>query len=106
MFCPICGSLAFIGKNQILECSNPDCAYEGPADPKVASISSTTKAKRREFETVEAGPVLGVLTKDDHICPKCESMEVFVELRQTRASDEPETRICTCAQCNHKWREY
>jgi len=27
-------------------------------------------------------------------------------LRQTRGSDEPETRIFECTKCGHKWREY
>ncbi len=48
----------------------------------------------------------GVLTNGMYVCPKCEATEVFAELKQTRASDEPETRILTCADCNHGWREY
>jgi transcription factor S len=39
-------------------------------------------------------------------CPKCEHNEAYWILRQTRASDEPETRIYTCCKCKHSWREY
>lgn len=48
----------------------------------------------------------GVLTMDAYVCPKCEGTDVYAELKQTRASDEPETRILTCAECSHGWREY
>jgi DNA-directed RNA polymerase subunit M len=27
-------------------------------------------------------------------------------LRQTRAADEPETKIYRCVKCQHSWREY
>nr|AIE93535.1 DNA-directed RNA polymerase, subunit M/Transcription elongation factor TFIIS [uncultured marine group II/III euryarchaeote AD1000_38_E02] len=48
----------------------------------------------------------GVLTKGSYICPICEGVDVFSELHQTRASDEPETRFLTCKSCSHGWREY
>ncbi|MBK30002.1 MAG: hypothetical protein CMB49_04730 [Euryarchaeota archaeon] len=50
--------------------------------------------------------MFGVLTTDSYICPKCDCREVFSELRQTRSSDEPETRFLTCKACKHGWREY
>ncbi|MBT3452109.1 MAG: transcription factor S, partial [Euryarchaeota archaeon] len=31
---------------------------------------------------------------------------VFSYLEQTRSSDEPETRMLTCKNCGHGWREY
>ncbi|MBI19290.1 MAG: hypothetical protein CMB73_01795 [Euryarchaeota archaeon] len=42
------------------------------------------------------------------MCPKCDSVEVYAYLEQTRSSDEPETRMLTCAnvKCKHGWREY
>jgi len=39
-------------------------------------------------------------------CPKCGHNEAFFILRQTRAADEPETRIYRCVKCSHSWREY
>jgi DNA-directed RNA polymerase subunit M len=39
-------------------------------------------------------------------CPSCHEHEAYWVLKQTRASDEPETRIYTCKFCKHKWREY
>jgi DNA-directed RNA polymerase subunit M len=39
-------------------------------------------------------------------CSKCGNLEANWILRQTRRSDEPETRILTCTKCKHRWREY
>ena len=39
-------------------------------------------------------------------CPKCHHNEAFWIMRQTRAADEPETRIYRCCKCQHSWREY
>ena len=38
----------------------------------------------------------GILTKDTYMCPKCDVVEVYAYLEQTRSSDEPETRMLTC----------
>lgn len=39
-------------------------------------------------------------------CEKCGHNEAYWVLRQTRAADEPETRIYRCVKCSHSWREY
>ena len=39
-------------------------------------------------------------------CPKCDLNEIYVILMQTRSSDEPETKVCTCKNCGKKFREY
>ena len=57
----------------------------------------------------ETGPetvAQGTLWVGDYLCPKCDADRIFVVLMQTRSSDEPETKICTCESCGHKFREY
>ena len=39
-------------------------------------------------------------------CDKCGNNEAYFTLKQTRAADEPETRIYRCTKCHHSWREY
>jgi DNA-directed RNA polymerase subunit M len=39
-------------------------------------------------------------------CTKCGHNEAFWVLRQTRAADEPETKIYRCVKCSHSCREY
>ena len=55
-----------------------------------------------EVEPVEIGIELGKLRDLLTLAGPSD----LVELRQTRASDEPETKICTCEGCGHKFREY
>ena len=73
----------------------------------LGNVQSSSKAETRKFEVIDDSEQShGVLTIGSYICPKCDSQEVYSELRQTRASDEPETRLLTCKTCKHGWREY
>ena len=73
----------------------------------ISKASSTSKAETRDRRVIEdSEQQRGVLTSNTYICPKCDSDSVYAELQQTRSSDEPETRILTCADCGHGWREY
>jgi DNA-directed RNA polymerase subunit M len=119
MFCPDCGTLAFPKPNGTVECPNYKCGYHGASENKITMVdgsqidiseaSSTSKAKSQKHLTEvidDSDQQRGVLTTRTYICPKCDSDEVYAELQQTRASDEPETRILTCSPCGHGWREY
>jgi len=117
MFCPECGTLAFPDPSGKIKCPNYNCGYHGDAENKVtmedgteidiSKASSTSKAETRDRRVIDdSDQQHGVLTSNTYICPKCDSDSVYAELQQTRASDEPETRILTCAECGHGWREY
>ena len=119
MFCPECGTLAFPDENGIILCPNGRCDYMGETKTAVQLESGETidlseaKSKsqasdlRHLSETIDdSDQYHGVLTTGSYPCSKCESDNVYAELKQTRASDEPETRIRTCAECGHGWREY
>ena len=116
MFCPECGTLSFPTPSGHINCTNYKCGYQGPADNQIvvdgkkvntAEISNQTKAVLEEKEVIE-DLIAGVLTVGDYMCPKCDSVEVYSYLEQTRSSDEPETRMLTCAnkECKNGWREY
>ena len=74
-------------------------------DLSEATSSSKTEARDRRVID-DADQQRGVLTTKTYVCPKRDSDSVYAELQQTRSSDEPETRILTCAECGHGWREY
>ena len=117
MFCPKCGTLSFPSPSGDISCTNYKCGYVGPAnlvikgadgkDVDLSKAKSSTEAKSRKYEVIKDSDKLqGVLTTGTYMCPKCDAMEVFSYLEQTRSSDEPETRMLTCKECGHGWREY
>ena len=117
MFCPVCGALSFPDSQGNSKCPDYTCGYSGAAENKVvmeegteidlSEATSSSKTESRDRRVIDdADQQRGVLTTKTYICPKCDSDQVYAELQQTRSSDEPETRILTCAECRHGWREY
>jgi DNA-directed RNA polymerase subunit M len=85
-----------------MECKRPDC---GHAEPKGEDTNITTR-KRIDREIVVTEGIEGTLPTTKIICGKCKHNEATWIIRQTRAADEPATRIYQCTKCKHKWREY
>ena len=125
MFCPNCGALSYPDASGNIKCPNYKCGYEGPlsgddgtggtfTDPMTgetidlenATASGSEKSLKHLTEVVEEEEGKGVLRVGDIRCPECDKNEIFVVLMQTRSSDEPETKICTCKNCGKKFREY
>lgn len=42
----------------------------------------------------------------DYTCPECGHGEAYYEFLQTRAADEPPTKLLECTDCGHTWRDY
>ena len=116
MFCPNCGTLSFPSPSGDITCTNYKCGYTGPANVKMkvqgkeidlSKTKTTTKAEKREYDIIkDSDQRKGVLSTESYMCPKCDCTEVYFYLEQTRSSDEPETRMLTCKDCGHGWREY
>jgi DNA-directed RNA polymerase subunit M len=85
-----------------MECKRPDC---GHIEPKGKEAKITTR-KRIDREIVVTESIEGTLPTVKIICEKCKHNEATWIIRQTRAADEPATRIYQCTKCKHKWREY
>jgi len=62
--------------------------------------------KQKQKETVVLEKKIDILPKTRIECPKCGNNEAFWILRQTRASDEPETKIFTCTKGEQRRRQY
>jgi DNA-directed RNA polymerase subunit M len=68
--------------------------------------SSTIKKASEKMETLIIEGDLDTIPKTRIECPDCSHKEAYWVLRQTRAADEPETRIYRCVKCGHTWREF
>ena len=109
MFCPKCGSLMFPNPtSEKLVCGNATCGFsKGVTKAEIANSRTSVKVNRdRPAETLVLDDVLDTLPKTRAECPKCGYYEAFWVMRQTRAADEPTTRIYRCVKCSHTWREY
>ncbi|HDH81842.1 MAG: transcription factor S [Thermoplasmata archaeon] len=100
MFCPKCGSLLYPEGDEMV-CRK--CGYHKKKEGSRVVVSSR---KEKELTVIEENEDTNVLPKTNVRCPKCGNNEAYWILLQTRAADEPETRIYTCTKCGHRWREY
>ena len=101
MFCPNCKSLLL---------PNPDgdgrrCSKCGYSPKRVEHRTITHEMEAKEVVILE-GAHESAEPRMKAECAKCGNLEAHWILRQTRRSDEPETRILTCTKCKHRWREY
>jgi DNA-directed RNA polymerase subunit M len=99
MFCEKCKCLLTWDKAKRSWVCNKCNTNAAPASEKVVR-------EAHEREMVVLTEDLDVLPRMKAECPKCGHNEAFFVLRQTRKSDEPETRIFRCCKCKASWREY
>jgi len=100
MFCPNCKSLLFPQDGKLV------CRKCGTTQEMNSQKSQVIKHKGTEKEMAVMGEISGTLPTADAECPSCGHTKAYWVLRQTRAADEPETRIFRCVKCGHSWREY
>jgi len=85
-------------------CRSEECGHVVDMDGKAtAVVIEKTEKKETLILDGEQARTLPVARVE---CPVCKHNEATWVLRQTRAADEPETRIYQCTECYHKWREY
>ncbi|HLE07816.1 MAG TPA: transcription factor S [archaeon] len=108
-FCDKCGGLMMphkAGKSTALVCRNCGKKKTSSAGRGDFKISSTMQKKDEKIIVVDKKAKVDVLPKTNIACPKCEHVEAFWWMQQTRASDEPPTRFYRCTKCENVWREY
>jgi DNA-directed RNA polymerase subunit M len=98
MICPGCKGLLYPQDDQLA------CRRCGHTQAKGAA--QVVDHEREKQEQVVMDSIDGTLPRTTIICDKCGHGEATWVLRQTRAADEPATRIYQCTGCRHKWREY
>ena len=111
-FCPECGTrlVSRLDKKLkktvfYLEC--PKCGYKKQTKEKLPIIPKSIDHSHEPIAIIgKQEQKLRTLPTVKKECPKCGNNEAYWILRQTRASDEPETRIYRCTKCDHRWRAY
>lgn len=72
----------------------------GMADGK---MKETVTQKTPSYDVVSEDDTSHPVTEAE--CPKCKNSQAQWWSKQTRASDEPETRFFKCTACKHTWRD-
>ncbi|MCJ7606930.1 MAG: transcription factor S [Thermoplasmata archaeon] len=100
MFCPNCKILLFPQDGKLV------CRKCGLRQEPGSDAPQVVTHKGRDREVPVMSEVSDTLPTADVECPDCGNNKAYWVLRQTRAADEPETRIYRCVKCSHSWREY
>ncbi len=106
MFCPKCKNLLMVkkeGNKKILACS---CGYKESKIEDKPMIKEKVSIEHKAVEVIDDELELRTLPKTEAECPKCHHRIAYFWLKQTRASDEPETKFLKCEKCKHLWRDY
>src|SRR3972149_762742 len=93
MFCPKCGSLLFPTDGKFL-CAK--CGYERGITSGDTRTARVLRRDERPSEMLVLDDVTDTMPKTHVDCPKCGNGEAYWVMRQTRAADEPTTRIYRC----------
>ena len=106
-FCKKCGNIMKVVKGRkrtMLGCS---CGYKIILKgKKKAVITRKVPKKKNDIVIMKKGDESIELPKTKEMCPKCENMEAYWWMQQTRSSDEPPTRFYKCTKCGYSWRNY
>ena len=105
MFCPKCGNLMVGDKKKkgYLVCRK--CGYRIKSKEKV-EIVEKFREKKREVIVMGKDEGLAELPTTKIMCPRCENMEAYWWMQQTRSADEPPTMFYKCKKCGYSWRSY
>ena len=101
MFCPTCKSLMY-PEEGVFKCRKCETAQD--MDPSSQGQTVVETSTEKEMVVIEGD--MDLLPKTRVHCANCGNNEAYWVIRQTRAADEPETRIYRCTKCSHSWREY
>lgn len=102
MFCPKCGSLMRPKEEKgkkILACS---CGYSNKRIEQT-TVKEVVQKDEKPTEVMSDEPTTLPLTEEQ--CPECGHEQAYWWTKQTRASDEPETKFLKCEKCKHTWRD-
>jgi DNA-directed RNA polymerase subunit M len=102
MFCPKCKALLYPEEGKMV-CRKEECGYSSDMGEPETSVKKTKKEKA---DILVLDEITDTMPTTKIECEKCGNNEATYTMRQTRAADEPTTRIYRCTKCSHTWREF
>ena len=103
MFCPKCNTLLYPEDGKMV-CRKEGCGFSSEIGDYTERSVKKTKKDKSDFLVLDE--IIETLPQTTIECPECENNKAYWMMRQTRAADEPSTRIYRCTKCNHTWREF
>ncbi len=103
MFCPKCKTLLYPDDGKMV-CRKEGCGFS--AEMGEISETSLRKTKKEKSDILVLDDITKTMPTTKIECPECHHNEATYSMRQTRAADEPTTRIYRCTKCSHTWREF
>ncbi|KAF9221291.1 DNA-directed RNA polymerase I kDa polypeptide [Gyrodon lividus] len=111
LFCPHCGTLLALPKDNEPTVICEQCSHEEPASSyenieiitrsHPDAFPSALRQKRKTQTKIHQGKVLPKVSEK---CPACGHLEAYYEEKQMRSADEGSTILYTCVSCKHGWR--
>jgi len=99
-FCPKCGAVI------MQKGANGECLRCGFIIKGKVNLSTSEKIEEKKEIAVIKDNTLDVRPITDEKCMKCSHGKCYFWTRQTRGSDEAETRFFECVKCNHTFKQY
>lgn len=106
-FCKKCGILLFVEKKRkhtFLVCRK--CGKKTRLKKEKITITEAMPEIKKEIVVMGKKEGIAELPKTKVMCPKCENVEAYWWMQQTRAADEPPTLFYKCTRCGYAWRSY
>jgi DNA-directed RNA polymerase subunit M len=106
-FCEKCGNLLIAVKKRkrtYFVCRK--CGREYRLKGEKLTIGKKIPIEKKNVIVMGKDEGLAELPKTKIMCPKCENMEAYWWMQQTRSEDEPPTMFYLCTKCKHSWRTY
>ncbi|EKM60586.1 uncharacterized protein PHACADRAFT_179818 [Phanerochaete carnosa HHB-10118-sp] len=112
LFCPDCGTLLNLPRDDENEVACEQCGHIEPAS-SYENITVITRSHPDAFPSAlrqkgktqtkmhDSEAALLLVTEK---CPSCGHMEAYSKEMQLRSADEGSTILYTCAKCKHGWR--
>ncbi|KIM81704.1 hypothetical protein PILCRDRAFT_821050 [Piloderma croceum F 1598] len=112
LFCPDCGTLLNLPKDNESSVICEQCEHEEPAS-SYENIEITTRSHPEAFPSAlrqkrktqtKVHEADAALLKVSEKCPECGHLEAYSKEMQLRSADEGSTILYTCVACKHGWR--